>query len=127
MQNTAKGILRGELPYAMKMLDYSRQCLEKIIECNIGIWHDFKVTAGKFGKYYKNYLSKEQFADYLATFPKADSESIWQVVFMMCRIFPPYAKSAAQKLGFGYRADYEKNMGAYLKMMKEKFDGNKVS
>ena len=127
MQNTVKGIMRDELPYAMKMLTYSRSCLEKIIECNIGIRHDFKVTAGKFGKYYKNYLTKQQFADYLATYPQADSDGIWQAVFTMCRIFPPYAKKAAQKLGFHYRADYEENMTAYLRMTKGIYDKNKLS
>ena len=124
MQNVSKGIMRDELPYAMKMLDYSRYCLEKIMECKIGIDYDFKVAAGKLGKYYKKYLSAGEFEDYRSTYPSADYGSIWQAMFAMCGIFPPYAQYVAQKMGFEYRDDYEKNMMKYLKEMKKRYDDN---
>ena len=112
--------MRDELPYAMKMLDYSRHCLEKIMECKIGIDHDFKVAAGKLGKYYKNYLTAEEFEDYRSTYPSADYTGIWEAIFAMCGIFPAYAQYVAQEMGFEYRADYEKKYDEILKGNEEK-------
>lgn len=48
LQNVAKGIIRDELPYAMKMFNICHDELDKMIEWYIGIQNNFKVSAGKF-------------------------------------------------------------------------------
>ena len=68
LNNVAKGIARDELPYAMWMYNVVvRNMLVKMIEWYIGINTDFSLSAGKMGKYFKKYLSKELYEMYSMT------------------------------------------------------------
>ncbi len=57
LQNVAKGIWRDELPYAKRMFEFPvRTALDQMVSCWIGSNHDFQISTGKMGKYFKKYL-----------------------------------------------------------------------
>lgn len=120
MQNTAKGIMREEISYAMKMLSYSRDCLDNIISWNIGIKNGFNLSVGKFGKYFRKYLDEDVYDSYCKAYPNSDYENIWKSIFVMCELFPPLAKEVAEHFRFEYKESYEKNMMEYLHRVKVK-------
>ena len=57
LNNVAKGLWRNELPYAMDVINFVlRPHLKRLLEWEIGIEHNFSVSAGKSGKYFKKYF-----------------------------------------------------------------------
>jgi aminoglycoside 6-adenylyltransferase len=120
LNNVAKGIARDELPYVMKMLNtWVRECLNETLEWYIGVNHEFKISAGKDGKYFKKFLPPEMYAQYVATFSTGDYDEIWKAIFVMCDLFHASALVVASHFSFGYRQDEEDGMREYLRMVKE--------
>ena len=69
LNNVAKGIARDELPYVMNMLnEWVRAELHSMIEWYIGVQCGYDLSAGKYGKYFKRYLSPEIYERYCATY-----------------------------------------------------------
>jgi aminoglycoside 6-adenylyltransferase len=66
LQNVAKGIWRDELPYAKRMFIFSRDMLDKMISWYISIQHNFQISTGKMGKFYKKLLEKDLWKMYTA-------------------------------------------------------------
>lgn len=118
LNNVAKGIARDEIPYSMVMFGYVRDMLVQMISWYIGSKHDFKVSVGKNGKYFKNYLSKELYERFLSTYPEANAEKMWQASFEMVALFGEVARSVAGKLGFQYDEDEEKAILDYMKLIR---------
>lgn len=118
LNNVAKGIARNEIPYSMAMLGYVREMLTQMISWYIGLGHDFKVSVGKAGKYFKNYLSEDLYKRYLSTYPIANAEEIWRASFEMVSLFGEIARQVAEKLGFRYDEDEEKGILDYMKLVK---------
>lgn len=119
LNNVAKGIARDELPFAMEMLNlYVRDMLNKMVEWEIGIQTDFSVNAGKMGKYFKNYLTPELYAQYTATYSGSDYNDIWVALYAMCDLFHKLTLSVAAHFGFTYRQYEEDGMRTYLGMVK---------
>ena len=56
LNNVAKGIAREEVAYVMMMLNFVREMLITMLEWYVGMNHDFMVSTGKCGKYFKKYL-----------------------------------------------------------------------
>lgn len=75
LQNVAKGIWRDELPYAKRMFEHPiRDSLDNMVSWWIGTKHDFHVSTGKMGKYFKNYLPKSYWEMYLETYSDGNHE-----------------------------------------------------
>ncbi len=75
--NVAKGIIRDELPYAMEMYnEIVRSDLKDMIDWYIGINNDFKVSAGKMGKYYKRLLPENIYIKYMNTYSDSNYERL---------------------------------------------------
>ncbi|MCL1882877.1 MAG: aminoglycoside 6-adenylyltransferase [Defluviitaleaceae bacterium] len=120
LNNVAKGIMRDELSYVMKMLhDCVRSNLHEMINWHIGIKHDFDVSTGKDGKYFKEFLTPELYAQYVESYPDGNYENIWKAVDVMCEMFPPLALSVAEHFGFSYHQDEENGMREYLRIIKK--------
>lgn len=64
-----------------------RPHLKRLLEWEIGIEHNFSVSAGKSSKYFKKYLPEDKYRQFLATYSIAEIESIWNSVFGMCGLF----------------------------------------
>ncbi|MCL2085280.1 MAG: aminoglycoside 6-adenylyltransferase [Oscillospiraceae bacterium] len=122
LQNVAKGIARGEAPYALTMLDtVVRAELRDVIEWHIGAQTGFTVTAGKMGRYFKLRLDARLYEMYLKTY--AGYDHIWDAVFVMCALFSELARGVAGSLGYGYNHADEEKMTAYLRWVCQKTGG----
>ena len=119
LNNVAKGIMRDELPYVMNMLHSSiRPSLHEMINWYIGIQHEFNVSTGKDGKYFKKLLPSKLYEQYSASYSDSDYENIWKAIDAMCEMFPMLALFVAEHFGFLYLQDEEDGMLKYLKLVK---------
>ncbi|MCD7823173.1 MAG: aminoglycoside 6-adenylyltransferase [Oscillospiraceae bacterium] len=117
--NVAKGLRRGEIPYAKSMFEETlRPQLNNIVSWYIGTISDFSVSTGKMGKYFKNYLPDSIYGKYLKTYTTADPARIWTSTINTCKLFSDLARIVAQDLGLDYNTKEED--GARLYMMNVK-------
>ena len=101
LNNVAKGLWREELPYAMDMLnEVLRPELVRQLGWKVGMEQGFSVSIGKSGKYLKNYLSPEAYTRFLATYPPAETNAVWEAVFTMCALFRETEEALCRTLGF---------------------------
>ena len=120
LNNVAKGLWRNELPYAMDVINFVlRPHLKRLLEWQIGIENNFSVSAGKSGKYFKNYLSEETYRHFLATYSIAEIESIWNSVFEMCDLFQSTAVELSKKQKFVYDFEQAENSLSFLQHVRK--------
>lgn len=123
LNNVAKGIARSQLPYAHRM--YSQVVhmeLERMAQWYIGTMHNFSVSSGMWGKYFKELLPESIYAQFMKTYCTASAESLWDAVFAACDLFEVLARSVAGSLGYSYNEQDGKNMVDYLKsIMQHRF------
>ena len=119
LNNVAKGIARDELSYAMEMLNhYVRDMLILMLEWYVGENHDFKVSSGKNGKYFRKYLPEDIYERFRATYSNADYENMWKAAFDMLYLFGDVARMVAAKLDYTYDELEEKGIDDYMKQVK---------
>ncbi|WHY87175.1 aminoglycoside 6-adenylyltransferase [Neobacillus novalis] len=119
LQNVAKGIWRDELPYAKQMFEnVIRTRLDEMVSWWIGINHDFQVSTGKMGKYFKKYLPEPYWEMYEKTYSDNDYDNFWDAIFTTCELFRSLAKGVADNLLFAYPMDDDKNITEYLKHIR---------
>ncbi|WP_044022712.1 aminoglycoside 6-adenylyltransferase [Bacillus sp. SG-1] len=118
-QNVAKGIWRDELPYAKFMFEsIIRRNLDEMVSWWIGTKTDFKVSPGKLGKYYKNFLPESYWKMYRDTYADWNYENMWDALFTAGNLFRILAKEVADTLSFTYPYDDDKNMSNYLQQVR---------
>lgn len=119
LNNVAKGLWRDEITYAMDMLNFiERPMLIRLLGFKIGAENNFTVGVGKSSKYMKKYLPAETYNRFLATYPTADTEKIWDAVINACELFDETARQTAKLLGYTYDTVEAKNSFDYLKHIK---------
>lgn len=119
LNNVAKGIARDELSYAMKQHnEYVRNMLVLMLSWYVGTRHDFQVSPGKEGKYFKKYLPEELYERFRKTYSDADYEHMWEAAFEMLYLFGDVARDVAEKLGFTYDEEEEQGIEKYMKMVR---------
>jgi aminoglycoside 6-adenylyltransferase len=72
----------------------------KMLNWEIGIRYDFKVTTGGHGKYLKRYLTEEEMKRVQDIFPNGDYEDIWNKLFLMFDYFEELASEVAKHFNF---------------------------
>ena len=104
----AKGLWRGEIPYARFMLDeIMRAQLMQLLVWYIGMRSDFQVNPGKQGRYFQRYLEPPLWQQLLRTYADAQVEHTWQALFAMTQLFRSVALQVAAHFKFAYPdADY---------------------
>ncbi len=118
MQNVAKGLRRGQLPYAKNMLEQViRPHLDDMVSWWIGCHYNFRVSVGAFGKYFEKYLPEDYWELYKNTHCSAECQSVWNAVFHFCDLFQALSRTVAECLDFAYKTEEAENMTAYLKMV----------
>jgi aminoglycoside 6-adenylyltransferase len=116
LNNVAKGLWRGEIPYVMDMLNYYvRPQLIHLMEWEIGFNTNFTVSVGKSGKYMNMWMESQIWNTFLKTYPSGQVESIWNAVFIMCDLFNDIAKDVAFKMNIKYNGIEAKNSLKFLK------------
>ena len=119
LNNVAKGIAREELSYAMTMQGYTRDMLILMLEWYVGMNYDFKVSAGKCGKYFRKYLPKTLYERFAKTYSGADFDAMWDAAFEMLYLFGDVAREVAANLGFTYNEAEEKGIEDYMKQVQK--------
>lgn len=116
LNNVAKGLWRGEIPYVMDVLDFQvRPMLRKLLEWRAGADNSFSVSVGKSAKYLGNFLPEEIYQSYLQTYPAARSGAVWEAVFLMCDLFDQSAAYLSGKLNLFYDSAEAAGSRGYLK------------
>ena len=119
LNNVAKGIARNQMPYAMRMyIEIVHTELDKMIEWYIAMNHDFTISTGMWGKYFREYLPSEFYDMYLKTYSDGDSNNLWNAIFTACELFGMIAVQVSEQFGYTYNIKDEENMIAYLKAVK---------
>lgn len=120
LNSVGKGLWRGEITYVMDMLNlHTRPQLLKILSWYVGAQNDFSCSVGKAGKYLSRYLSPENYARLIATYPQGEEEAIWKAVFGMCDFFDDMAKLVAETLGYRYPEEDARGSRLFLKCTYE--------
>ncbi len=119
LNNVVKGIARDEIPYAMEMFNLIvRDMLNNMVNWYIGIHHDFSVSSGKMGKYFKRYLSSDIYEMYLKTYSDASPNNIWSSVYKACDLFHMLAIKVADEFKFSYNYEEENGLRAYIDFVR---------
>lgn len=125
LNNVSKGLARNEVPYAMTMLNvYCRDMLNKMVDWYIGLHHDFHVSPGKLGKFYKDYLEGDTYCLYLATYCDGNIKNIWKSLFNMCELYQILTNDVVNGLHFNYDSSDAQNMMEYLMMIYQRTCSN---
>ncbi|MCP3760955.1 aminoglycoside 6-adenylyltransferase [Domibacillus sp. A3M-37] len=115
----AKGLARGELLYAQEHLNQNaRPMLLQMLQWRAGIDTQFSVSAGKSSKYFKKYLSEQEWNALLATFASGEKEDIWRALFEMSDLFRQTAIRVRDHFRFTYPHEDDRRVTQYLHDIK---------
>ena len=116
----AKSLWRDEIYYAKFMLDniIRFSYLQKMIEWNIGLRHNWQVTTNKHGRFFKQYLDAETWAELQTTFAGSEIEENWNALFATTQLFRQLATKIAAELNYSYPKKTDIEITAYLKKIK---------
>ena len=115
----AKGLWRGELPYAKRMADsYVREQLDKMLDWYVGIKTNFMVSPGKYGKYLERILEPELYSLLLQTYADADYERSWEALLAMSELFRRVAIPVAEHFGYEYPYGDDQRVSAHLRHVR---------
>ncbi|WP_328593479.1 aminoglycoside 6-adenylyltransferase [Niallia circulans] len=118
-QNVAKGIWRKEIPYAKNMAEtIVRPMLDEMVSWWIGMNHNFQVSSGKMGKYFREYLPEEYWYMYEHTYGDSSEENMWQSLFMMNDLFRLLGEEVAKQHNLNYPANDDSKMTKYLQRLR---------
>ena len=122
LNNVAKGLVRGQLPYAMRMYTgVVHPELERMTAWYIGTETDFGVSVGMWGKYFQKLLPPPLYARYASTYAAGDSRCLWNAVFEACALFRDLARAVGGRLGYPYPEGDDAHMTRYLLQMQAEY------
>ncbi|EOP26817.1 MULTISPECIES: aminoglycoside 6-adenylyltransferase [Bacillus] len=125
--NVGKGLWREELSYAKGMLEGPmRDMLVVMLEWHIGMKTKFTANAGKFGKYFEQYVEKNVWEQFKRTFSNAEYENIWDSFFIMGDLFRKVANEIANTYEYQYPQDDDDKVTSYLKHVRKLPKDSKV-
>lgn len=112
----AKGLRRGELPYAKAMMEGPvRHMLIRMLEWEVGLLSGWAADPGKNGKYLERHLPEAEWAAFVRTYPDGTYEAMWSALFAMGGLFRTVAEAVADRCGFTYNRQEDKNVTGYLR------------
>lgn len=115
LNNVAKGLWRGEIPYVMDMVNlYIRPHLVQLLSWKIGIENDFACSIGKSGKYMYRFLEAETWQRFLDTYSNSEVINLWEATFSMCDLFDETAREVADGLDFSYNQEEARASRGFL-------------
>jgi aminoglycoside 6-adenylyltransferase len=120
MTNVAKGLARNEMVYAKSMLEMViRKAFHQMVDWYIGVNHKWDVNPGKFGKWYANYLTEEEYQILLSTYTGSNINEMWDSLFVMCDFFQKMSHYLANKCDFMYEFEEEERVIIYLRAVRD--------
>lgn len=88
--------------------------LDQLVEWWIGTQHDFQISAGKLGKYFKKYVPDTYWEMYMRTYSDSDYDRMWDSMFTACDLFRVLGKDVAAACYYAYPTNDDKNMTEYM-------------
>ena len=120
LNNVAKGIARDQLPYALRMYNQTSLAeLDRMVEWYIASENRLPLSTGKWGKYFKKYLSADLYEKYCAAYSNANAANLWQAVFTACDLFRTLANKVGAHYCYPYNEKDDEGSMRYLEMVKE--------
>lgn len=119
LNNVGKGIMRDEMPYALKM--FHQECigaLDQVIEWDLAFQHTFKLNPGKLGKWFKDFMEPHDYERYLKTYTSAKKDALWEGIDCAMDLMSLYAKRVAKALDYPYIESEEHAIRSYLSWIK---------
>jgi aminoglycoside 6-adenylyltransferase len=98
----SKGLVRGQIIYAMKHLDIIRKQYEKILDWWIGHQYNYQISVGKGKSRYRILLDRDVFDRYIQSYVPLYFDDILNALLVMMDDFDQMAKRLAEKLNFEY-------------------------
>ena len=112
----AKGLARGELPYANAHLDLMRTQLMTMLSWQAGLEKGFTFSIGKQFKYLQQHIGVDAWQRLCATWNVGSPETCAEALGSMLALFREVSKDVAQRLCYSY-PDYDANVSRYLEGM----------
>lgn len=114
-----KTIWRKELPLLKILINLVlRKPLLRILDWDIAIRNNYKVSTGKGYKKLKKYLEPEIWEKYKKTYSDYNYENIWDSLFLLHELFEKHAKKVAEKLNFDFPVKESEKALEFLKHVK---------
>jgi len=117
-----KYLWRDELPYAKYMFDniirYSY--LQRIVDWYIGQQHDWTVSMGLYGKWFKHYLDTETWTELESTYANSDIKENWVAFFRMVDLFRKMATKVGVQLGYEYPIHLDNEVTEYISSIRNR-------
>lgn len=112
----AKGLVRGQIPYANAHLNMLREELMRMLSWQAGLEQGFNFAIGKDYKYLQEHLPEEDWAQLLRTWRMDSTENVWKSLFGMCYLFRRVSLRVASKLDYTI-PQYDRSVFPYLEQL----------
>ncbi len=111
----AKGLWRKNIIYSLEMYNQNvHPELMKMLRWYVGLKNDFKVTSGKYDKYFEKLLPSEIYNRLLKTYPSSNEQNLWKSFEVMCKLFNDIEKEVSFNLCYKYNDIESKNVINYI-------------
>ncbi len=118
LKTFAEYTLRKELPSAMFYLNTAvRDLLNRMIRWYLFLQAGHPVDMGILDCNMEKLLDRGLFSLYKDTYPAADYEQIWKAFDAVVRLWTTIGKNVAERRGYAYPADTERNMLSLIRNM----------
>ena len=114
----AKGLARGQIPYANAHLDITRSELMRMLSWRAGLEEGFNFNIGKNYKYLQKHIPGPDWAQLLRTWRMDNPKIIWQSLFEACELFGKVSAQVAYRLGCSNPV-YDQSVMPYLRKLWE--------
>lgn len=84
----------------------------------LGVRYEGSISSGKLGKFYKKYLSKEEYALLCKSFPSESYDSFWSAIDSLIELFLYAAHYVADKTTLSFCEDDAVGLVEYLNKVK---------
>lgn len=108
----SKGLMRGEMLYAIHYLEALRWELMRNMSWLVGARKGFGYIVGKKFKYLNKFLDEKTWVKFISTYYTTDMHRAWAALIMVEDLFMDTTKDLSKKLGFKF-PDYAKKMYDY--------------
>ena len=113
----AKGLARGQIPYANAHLNLMREELMRMLSWQAGLNQGFRLNVGKDHKYLQKNISEEDWVQLLRIWRMDNAENIWQSLFEACDLFSRVSGEVASRLGCPSPC-YDRSVMPYLRRLQ---------
>lgn len=119
LNNVVKAIARDELTYAHTMYNvYVKKQYYIMIDWMLGVRYEGSISSGKLGKFYKKYLSPEEYTLLCKSFPNESYDSFWSAIDSLIELFLYAAHYVADKTSLSYSEADAAGLKEYLYKVK---------